>query len=392
MNRFVGHDFERAYRDVLENVAFSEEQKERLVSQIALNACATAANAPRDKHDSNAVQERKPQREGGPMSTRNDLLKTRRNRARTALRTAAAAALLLLAAVGIAYATGTADRVVDALRTAFGRRGVTQTAGKTDLEKLGASLKESASGDGITVSADVIAGDENLCAVVYTFARDDGASFASYDDGTPALGLLQESFSANGSGKVTGTHSRWIDSDPEDCAVQLIEIYALDARETDEGIVQVSFEVTFSGLVEPDSETRSEHMVAEGPWTLSIDGTYRNSSIELEGGVSVALREGSGTITSASVSPVGARIVLEASDETWSEDPDGAWDAMAWTPVRVVLDDGTEFFATDVGSPQHATEEARSQACARTLVFDRVVSADEIASIVVGDAELAAPQ
>ena len=390
MNRSVDHDFERAYRNALEDLAFSDEQKERLVSRIAQNARVAAADAPRNKHSS-VTPEQRPQREGGPMFTRNDPTKARGSRAKTILRAAAAAALLLLAATGIAYATGAADRVVDALRAAFGRQGVTETAGKTDLEQLGTPLEESASGDGITVTADVIAGDENLCAVAYTFARDEGASFAAYDDGTPALGLLQESISVNGAGRVSGTHSRWIDDDPDDGTVQLIEIYALDARKAGAGGLRVSFEVTFSGLVEPDSETRSEHMVAEGPWTLAIDGTYRNSSIELEGNVPVTLRKGSGTVASASVSPVGARIVLKASDETWSRDPDGAWDAMAWTPVRVVLTDGTEFFATDVGSPQHASEGAQSQTCARTLVFDRIVSADEISSVIVGDATLQAP-
>ena len=138
----MGRQFENEYRQALEGLAFTDEQK----ASIA----AGAAQAARQE--------------------------TRRTRRPLGKILVIAACLTLVLAAG-ASAAGVLPNPAEVFAPLFGG-----AAAQTEvIDKIGRPIGASDTDKGITITADAIMGDEYNAVVVYTISRDDGERFLPED-------------------------------------------------------------------------------------------------------------------------------------------------------------------------------------------------------------------
>lgn len=333
------------YRKSLDELRFSPEAKRRLAQ--ALEAAA-APEQPR-----------------------------RTSRRTRTLAIAAAAAVLALVVGCTAYASGMLDRQKPAKTEALPATEVVDGVGRPVAH---------ATSNGVTVTAEAVVGDRTNYAVVLTVAKDDGTAFEGVRknaDGTLALKFGNLATVTIDGAPSRGTTSYFFDADPDDNAIQFVKASAIDAHGG--GFIGKPVRVKLLDLMALDEDGKARTLV-EGAWRMSFLANCADLSRNVPAGQTFAFDEGTVTINAITISPLSLSVDLMIDfpievnligfDTPQSKRLQGL-------PLTVNMKDGTVVDATQksggaVEVREHATVAGKS------LMFDRFLDLDEVASITVG--------
>lgn len=331
------------YRSELDELSFSTAEKDELAGRVAR---AAAARRPR-----------------------------RLSRAAVA----AGVALALVAGTATAYATGALSAAAELLLDVLGA-----DAAQTEvIEQASTPAGASASAGGVTVSVDAVLGGDTHYVVVYSLTPDDPALFddaVRTDAGTVLLGFSNVAIPSSEGSRGGGMGAYFYDADPEDPSVQYVQQCWTD---TEGGLAGTSAHVQLVDLYALDPETLrpTGEPLATGTWELEVPLDYEGSAIELPTGQVVDFRGATVTVTELTVSPLGIMISYDLEGT-----PDATQEfAQMNLPVLVNFSDGTSFDATwsvGFGDESHVTKGAS---------FDRLVDAEDIVSVTVGDVTVEVP-
>lgn len=236
---------------------------------------------------------------------------------------------------------------------------------------------------GVTVSADAVLGDDTHYVIVYSLTPDDPTLFegvARSDEGTVLLDFSNIAIPENEGAAGGGMGAYFYDADPDDASVQYVQqCWA----ETADGLAGTTAHVKFVDLRALDPKTLNPvgEPLATGTWELEVPLDYESAAISLPTGQTVDYEGASVTVTELSVSPLDVMISydLVGTPDTSQEFP------QLNLPVFVNFADGTSFDATWVGGfgdDTHVTKGAS---------FDRIVDAEDIVSVTVGDVTIEVP-
>ena len=333
------------YRNSLDNLRFSPEQKAALAEKAAESA-------------------------GG---------KTRRPLWRTAL---IAACLTAALAVG-AGASGVLKSAVEVFAPIFGG-----SAAQTEvIDKIGHPIGAGDTDNGVTITADAIIGDQYNAAIVYTIRRDDGT--ALLPDGVRAESLLMGGFGGTVLNVRGGSHgSAWFVADDADSsAVQLVQTVSADRP-----IIGSTATAEFQDLCVWDEEQEAPTPVVEGQWKFRFDLDYEDASVTLGGGETFTQHGMTFTVNEIRVSPVAIKVDYTVDSEVrWSNAPSGQLPAedsrqmeRYFESVEILLTktDGTVLDLSSSGGS--LKPENGVTVCDKGEVFDELLPLEELESICVG--------
>lgn len=297
---------------------------------------------------------------------------------RTGLIAAVVAAVLVVGS----SAAGILPEPVDVFAPLFGG-AVAQTE---VIDKIGHPIGASDSDGGITISADAIMGDEYNAVIVYTLTRDDGERFLPED--IEARYLLMGGF-GGASWVKGGTHggSWFVDEDPEDDKIQMVETASSDVSMT-KGTATARFE----DLCYWDGETERAEPLYPGNWKFRFEVDYEDCAVHLEGGETFSQDGLSFTIDGVSISPIAVKADYTADTEVvWSDNesgrqsPEDAEQTRRYlenVEILLVKTDGTVLDLSNCGGgirPDNGVTR-----CEKSRVFDEIIPLEGMASISVG--------
>lgn len=380
------------YERALDDLHFSEEAQMRIVQNLEAQTAGATIDPTLPMP---ATMTRKAAGAGTAATAR------RRPVSRRAALTLALAATLAVGG-GAAYATGALTSVVDAFSGLFGN-GPAQTE---LIDKLGVPLGAQAQANGVTVTADAAIGDAHGYAAVFSIARDDGEPFDLTDvqdiDGVLAgLAFADELLDVDGLAGETGS-SWFFDADPTDNAIQYM--VRRDMATTSDGgsVAGRSATAHFGDLVVRDAEDPSkETVVAQGPWDLALTFDYEDQTVEvaLNPDDSVAAWDGrEATVQTVSVSPLGVYVAYTMDGVPLEQKESGqvspevaaSWDSYTGLPITVTFADGTQQRFEDGNGPSSMDVSAGDKTeVFRGCPFEKIANVDDIASVTVGDLEIA---
>lgn len=338
------------YKDAMNALHYTDEQKALLAAQAAQAAC----RAERRTH-------------------------------RPLLRTALIAACLTAALAVTAGATGVLKSAAEAFAPIFGG-----SAAQTEIiDKIGYPIGASDTDNGVTITADAVLGDRYNAAIVFTITRDDGA--ALLPAGTEDAMLLVRGGGVDLS-ILGGTHggSWFVDEDPTDDTVQLIQTVSSDVPIND-----CTATAKFENLWLWDEESGEAVPFAEGTWKLRFDVRYEDASVTLGGGETFSQGGMTFTIDAVTVSPVAFKVDYTVDSEVrWSDSGSGQQSEADSREVQRYLEnveilltktDGTVLDLSGAGgsiTPGHGTT-----VCSKGDFFSEILPMEEIGSIRVGGVE-----
>ena len=353
----MGRQFEQEYRQTLESLAFTEEQK----AAIAARAVQTAQ------------QEKRTAR------------RSRRPLGRIA---AIAACLAVVLAVG-ASAAGVLPAPVDVFAPLFGG-SVAQTE---VIDKIGHPIGASDTDNGITISADAIMGDEYNAVIVYTISRDDGERFLPEGKTLENTGLMIGGFGGSAWSRSGGQGMAWfVDQDPDDNRVQYVEAMSV----TDEPLTHANATAEFHDLTYLDPEMESEAALYKGHWKFRYEVDFEDCGVRLGSGEGKTFSQDglNFTIDEISLSPIAMRAAYTADKAAvWSDsgsgrlsEQDARESARFAENVEILLTktDGTVVDLTNSGSSISPDEDADVSHCTKGQVFDEIIPLEDMESISVG--------
>ncbi len=252
----------KAYKERMEDLRFSAEQKEKMVERLM------------------EAQERQ---------------ETKMNRKWLKIKpvaAAAAAVAVLTMGAGAVY-SGLAS---DAFASVFGN---THTE---IIDKIGKPIGVSDTDAGVTVTVDAILGDKHNLNVVFTMEKQDGTSWGLDENHDLMIdGELQL-------GYMGGSHgSSWfVDEDPEDDRVQYVQQITVDEES---GIKMGRTKAVLENLRLCNTKTAQVEQEFEGKWKLRFDLQYEDSSVSLlKQPLSIKTGAGNAIIDEATISPIGFRV------------------------------------------------------------------------------------
>lgn len=308
-----------------------------------------------------------------------------------------AAAVLTGALCLGAAASGVLKPAAQAFGVVFG----TAPAQTEIIDQIGHPLDARATVDGVTVQTDAIIGDTYSYAIVYTIAREDGAPLA---DALEPLenGLLPLVFTGTADtdvGYMGGAHgaSYFYDADPTDNAVQYVQ-----QRTADRPIEPGTARAKFSGLsVYTDGDYSTREVVARGPWKITFDFAFEDSSLSLPAGQSFTLNGMDATLDAVTLSPLSILVDYTVHSQVqWDEnqtsgqqsehDRDQSYRYFESLPVLLTLKDGTTLDLSGAGgsiSPGNG-----ETVCQKGNLFDEILSLDQVESVTVADLTLPVEQ
>ncbi len=257
----------KEYKDTMNALRFSEEQKEKMVDRLM---------------NTQQVQDTQTGK--------------RRVKMKPAVAVLAAAAVLTMGA-GAVY-TGLAS---DAFANFF-RESHTEI-----IDKIGRPIGVSDSDAGITITVDAILGDQYSLDIVCVLEKEDGTPwkvdaekiYTKNDRLNYRKKYQSRSLSAGG---------RFFDDNPKDNKIQFI--YETTELEGDySGVPMGGAELVIEDLKYQNEKTGKEETLAEGKWKLRFNVQYENSSISLlKQPLEIETSAGTAKIGKVSVSPIGFRI------------------------------------------------------------------------------------
>lgn len=297
---------------------------------------------------------------------------------RTGLIAAVVAAVLVVGS----SAAGILPGPVDVFAPLFGG-AVAQTE---VIDKIGHPIGASDSDGGITISADAIMGDEYNAVIVYTLTRDDGERFLPED--IEARYLLMGGF-GGASWVKGGTHggSWFVDEDPEDDKIQMVETSSSDVSMT-KGTATARFE----DLCYWDGATDTSMPLYPGNWKFRFEVDYEDCAVHLEGGDTFFQDGMTFTIDGISISPIAVKAdytvdkaAVWSNAESGRVDPEDAPQMQRFLEnIEVLLTktDGTVIDLCGSGGSVHSEKDV--SICTKGRVFDEIIPLEGMASISVG--------
>lgn len=277
-------------------------------------------------------------------------------------------------------AAGILPEPVDVFAPLFGG-----TVAQTEIiDKIGHPIGASDSDNGITISADAIMGDEYNAVIVYTLSRDDGERFLP--EGIGARHLLMGGF-GGASWVKGGCHggSWFVDEDPEDNKIQMVETASSDVSMT-RGTATARFE----DLCYWDGVT--DVPLYPGNWKFRFEVDYEDCAVHLEGGDTFFQDGMTFTIDGISVSPLAYKVDYTVDKAAvWSDSPSGRisdenapqFDRfMENIEILLAKTDGTVVDLGNSGGSVHSENSVLR--CTKSRVLDEIIPLEDMASISVG--------
>lgn len=344
------------YREQLDHLYFSQEQKAQMVDRLLHTQAQPAA----------------PCRQRAPLRR--------------------------IAAIGIAaalvFTMGAGATVVYNKLASEAFSGVFGTAQTEIVDKIGRPIGASATSNGVTITADAIIGDKYHYAITYTIQKDNGTAF----DFDPAdvvngkyLPLMFGEWDTD-IGWNSGRHgsSYFYDADPNDNAIQYVEM-----METGEKLTHRTAKAKFKNLrLLTENEDR---VIAEGKWSLKFDLNFEDASISLPAGQTMDLHGMAATIDEITLSPIALRVDYTVDEEVqWDEQAESGRESAHdreqmlryFESVSIILTktDGTTIDLSNAGGgvkPRNG-----KTICQKGSVFEEIVPLEEIDHITVNGIEI----
>ena len=332
----------KAYRDRMDQLHFTKEQKTQLVDRLM-----------------EAAEQ--------PVSRRN------RGRLRRMVTVGVAAALVLAVGAGATVVLTPAGEVFSSILG--GAPAQTEI-----IDRIGRPIGASDTQNGVTITADAIVGDTYSYAIVYSIAREDGQPLA--DDLTAnELGYLPLLFQDSGTdvGHMGGMHgsSYFYDADPSDNSIQFVEMMTADSP-----IQTGTARASFTNLQLTDESYANSTILAEGTWNLKFDFAFEDAMVHLDAGQTLLFNGTEAVLDDVQLSPLSFQIsytVQTPNAANYNE-------YLNTLPVTLQLKDGSTVDLTLSGGGVH--DNGNTVVCQKSVIFSQILPLDEIASITVGDVTL----
>lgn len=360
-------------RRALDDLRFSDDEKARLARNLA-----AACEEPERSEERAFAASAQP---GG-------------KRTRRTIVAIAAAACLTAAICGGAYASGALSSMEDVFDDVFGG----PPAQTEVIDRIGHPLGVSATASGVTITAEAIVGDARSYALVFRVEKDDGTAFEGIE---PLENGLLPLWFENGSMlhvpgfTGSGGSSSFHDPDPADNALRFVQRMAVST--SDGTIVGKTAHVELSDLCTLDSEG-GRRMVAEGTWKMKFAIDYEDTSVALPAGQALDVGGMDATVEVISLSPLSLAVdytvqgTIEQDGSAFEQDPAARskeLDRFRDVKMTVHLKDGTSIDASNAAGSMR--EQGSATACSKTFMFDTFLNLDEVASVTVGEVEVAFP-
>ena len=357
----------KTYREAMDELSFTDEQKRAMTSRLLAEA-------------NRAAPRKRPVR-------------------RLAVGVAIAAVLALTVTAGAAGGLSTA---AEALAGLFG----SSPAQTEVIDHIGYPVGASDTDNGVTVTADAILVDRYSYAVVYSVVRTDGSplfeGLDAYPGYTGPLPVHFEDWTLELPGSHGGAHgtSYFIDQDPTEPSIQLVETMMTDVPLA-QGTAKVHFQDL--GMETYDGETGQVLTAASipGTWDLAFDFRFEDCSMDLPAGQTFDLNGMTATLDSVVLSPLSLQVNYTVDSEVvWDHQalPDGresAHDAQTYEdyfgslPILVTLSDGSVLDLTYAGG---SIEPAGGKTvCQKGEVFENILPLEDVVSVTVGDVVIPMP-
>ncbi|WP_273397778.1 DUF4179 domain-containing protein [Thermophilibacter mediterraneus] len=299
-------------------------------------------------------------------------------------------ALVLGGGATVAVATGVLPNPADVLSDVFGG-----APAQTELlNDVGRPIGASATSNGVTVTAEAVAGDRFNYAVAYSIEFDDPTALEElefHEGGT--LTYVGDAFLRVDGAMSGGGLVRLYDADSGDNTLQLVQVMGVQTW-NDAGIVGRTARFSMSKL-EIFTDEGEFKTLAAGNWNLKFEMNYVDTTVDLPAGQTTTWQGSNVTIDAVAVSSLGVTVDYtidrqtrdfalpgEVSDEALAEQA-----AVMGLPVIVTFADGTTFDATDANGSS-AKRDDGTTTVSKATTYDRIVDADDIVSVTVGDVEI----
>ena len=305
-----------------------------------------------------------------------------------------AAGLALALALGggatIAVAAGVLPNPADVLSDVFGG-----APAQTELlNDVGRPIGASATSNGVTVTAEAVAGDRFNYAVAYSIEFEDPAALEGvefHEGGT--LTYVGDAFLRVDGAMSGGGFARLYDANPGDNTLQLVQVMGVQTW-NDAGIVGRTARFSMSKLEIFTDEGEIETLAA-GDWNFKFEMNYVDTTVDLPAGQSTTWQGSDVTIDAVSVSSLGVTVDYTIDRQIGDLGPSGQMSdealaeqaAVLGLPVIVTFADGTTFDATDANGSA-VKRDGGTSVVTKARTYDRIVAAGDIVSVTVGDVEI----
>lgn len=363
-----------SYTRSMNDLHFSDEAKARMTARLR-DVAAKKDARPEAAADILTMPARRPAR-----------------RPRRWARVAAGLALALALGGGgtVAVAAGVLPNPADVLSDVFGG-----APAQTELlNEVGHPIGASATSNGATVTAEAVVGDRSNFTVVYDVEFDDPSVLEGIDPGEDGTLPLVADATLYVDGVNGGGGASWFyDADPGDDTIQYAETMGFSAW-NGASIIGRTIRFWMSEIRAYDAEG-GYTTLATGDWSLKFEMNYVDTTVDLPAGQETTWQGADVTVDAVAVSSVGVTVDYTIDRQIGDLGPSGAMsdealaeqDAVLGLPVTVTFADGTTFDATNANT--HAEEQNDgTSAVTKTVTYDRIVAADDIVSVTVGDVEI----
>ena len=364
-----------SYTASMDGLHFSDEAKARLVE--GLRAAAAAGDA------ENA------ERPHTPVKVPGVPVRRPARRARRWVRVAAGLALALALGGGgtVAVAAGVLPNPADVLSDVFG-----DTPAQTELlNEVGRPVGASTTSNGVTVTAEAVAGDRSNYVVVYAIEFDDPSVLEGIVPGEDGTLPLVADASRRVDGTIAGGGASWFfDADPGDGTIQYVESMGFTTWDG-AGIIGRTARFFLSGI-RAYNAGGGYTTLATGSWDLKFEVNYVDTTVDVPAGQRTTWQGADVTIDDVAVSIVGVTVDYTIDRQVGDLGPSGKLDAdsradqdaVMGLPVIVTFADGTTFDAANANTYAQEQDDGTS-VVNKKVAFDRILSANDIVSVTVGD-------
>lgn len=368
-----------SYTASMDSLRFSDEAKSRMSENLKkAEACHAAELSVR--HEGHAEVLTMPAR------------RPAHPRARRWVRVAAGLALALVLGGGAsaAVAVGVLPRPADVLSDVFGG-----APAQTELlDEVGRPVGASATSNGVTVTAQAVAGDRSNYTVVYDIQFDDPSVLEGIKPGEDGTLPLVANATWHVDGTIAGGGGAWFyDADPGDGTIQYVETMGFTTW-NGAGIIGRTMRFSMSEIRAYDAEGEYTTLVS-GDWGLKFEVNYVDTTVDLPAGQATTWQGADVTVDAVAVSSVGVTVDYTIDRRVGDLGPSGKLsdeagdnqDAATALPVTVTFADGTTFDATSANTYAQEQDDGTSTVN-KKATFDRIVDTGDIVSVTVGDVEI----
>ena len=307
-----------------------------------------------------------------------------------------AAGLVLALTLGgggtVAVAAGVLPNPADVLSDVFGG-----APAQTELlNEVGRPIGASATSNGVTVTAEAVVGDRSNFTVVYDVEFDDPSVLEGIEPGEDGTLPLVAEATLYVDGVNGGGGASWFfDAEPGDGTIQYAETMGFSTW-NGAGIIGRTIRFWMSEIRAYDAEG-GYTTLATGDWSLKFEMNYVDTTVDLPAGQETTWQGADVTVDAVAVSSVGVTVDYTIDRQIGVLGPSGAMsddaeaeaeaEAVTGLPVTVSFADGTTFDATNANTTAVKQDDGTS-AVTKTVTYDRIVAADDIVSVTVGDVEI----